>query len=127
MGRTFAELGADQDPLFVSVNCKRFEALFRELWIVVSKQLVAHEPRAHALVHAILAELFAARPQRITAPTLVARKSALSENVRKAVNVIEMCYYMNIGLKQIGAHAGTDPFHLSHKFRQESACRRSST
>lgn len=76
-------------------------------------------PGAHALVHAILAELFAARPQRITTPTLIARKSALSENVRKAVNVIEMCYYMNIGLKQIGSHAGIDPYHLAHKFRQE--------
>jgi len=119
MARTFAELGADHDPLFAGVNCQRFESLFHELWTVVSKQPVAHEPRAHALVHAILAELFAVRPQRIAAPTLIARKSALSETVRKAVNVIEMNYYMNVGLKQIGAHVGTDPYHLAHKFREE--------
>jgi AraC-like DNA-binding protein len=119
MTRTFAELGADHDPLFTHVDARRFETLFRELWIIVSKQPIAHEPRAHALLHAILAGLFAARPQRITAPTLVARKSALSENVRKAVNVIEMSYYMNIGLKQISAHAGADPYHLAHKFREE--------
>jgi AraC-like DNA-binding protein len=39
--------------------------------------------------------------------------------VRKAVNVIEMSYYMNVGLKQIGSHVGTDPYHLAHKFREE--------
>jgi len=79
----FAELGADQDPLFVSVNCKAVRGAVRELWIVVSKQLVAHDPGTTRSCTRFLAELFAARPQRITAPTLVARKSALSENVRK--------------------------------------------
>ena len=39
--------------------------------------------------------------------------------MRKAVNVIEISYYMNIGLKQIGTHVGIDPYHLSHKFREE--------
>jgi AraC-like DNA-binding protein len=119
MARTFAELGADADPLFTGVNGRRFEELFHELWVQVSKRPDAHEAREHALVHAILAELFAVRSHRITAPTLVARRSLLSANVRKAVNVIEMSYYMNVGLKQIGAHAGTDPYHLAHKFRQE--------
>lgn len=101
MARTFAELGADQEPLFAGVDCERFEELFRALWAQVSKQPVAHEAREHALLH------------------LIAQKSALSENVRKAVNVIEMSYYMNVGLKQIGSHVGTDPYHLAHKFREE--------
>lgn len=119
MARTYAELGADYDPLFVVAEPKRIEEYFRELWTLISQPSAAHEPRSHAILHAILGELFAARSQRAPTPTFLARKSLLSDKVRLAVNVIEMNYYMNLGLKQIGAHVKTDPYHLAHIFRQE--------
>src|ERR1041385_6855564 len=42
MARTFAELGADHDPLFTGVDCQQFESLFREL-----RPLVSGKPDAH--------------------------------------------------------------------------------
>ena len=119
MAAIFGELGADHDPIFRGVDVKRFESLFRDLWLVTSKPTAAHEAKAHALIHAILAELFATRPERAEGPVLIADKTKLSDNVRRAVNLLEMSFYMNIGLKQVETHVGTNMYHLAHKFREE--------
>jgi len=119
MEKIHAELGAEDDPLFVNVDRRRFEALFHELWRLVSKAPVAQEPRIHAVIHTVLAELFAARGPRIETPSLIAQKSSLSEKVRMAVNLIEQQHQKNIGLKQIQTLVGMDMYNLAKRFRKE--------
>lgn len=118
--RILTELDADADPLIVNVDRRRFESLFHELWGVVSKPPLAHEARMHAILHAMLAELFAARTPMREAPRLIPSRSDLSEKVRLAVHLIEQHHDRNLGLKQIQELVGMDLYHLVRRFRKET-------
>lgn len=119
MDRAFTELGADSDPVFATVDRERFSRLFHELWKLVSKRVVAQEPRMHAVIHSILAELYVARGPSWESASLVANKATLSEKVRVAVHLLEQLYQKNIGLKQIQSLVGMNLFNLSKRFRKE--------
>lgn len=119
LARIYSELGADTDPYFPRLGRERFERSFRELWMLVAKPSAGCEARMHAQIHAMLAELFAAREPQVEIPSLLARKSSLSEKVRMAVNLIEQHYHLNLGLKQMQSLVGMDMYNLAHRFRQE--------
>lgn len=118
--RLWMELGADQNPLFEHLDGRRFEALFDELLALVVQKPVAHEAKAHVALSAILVELMLSRAQSSRAPSLVDRKSVLSDKVRQAVEIFERnFYYPKLSLKEVGSRVGTDIFQLSRKFRRE--------
>ncbi len=118
--RLWAELGADQNPIFDGLNRERFETLFEELWTMVVKRPLACEARCHVTLNAILVELMLTRVQHARVASLVDQKSLLSDKVRRAVEIFERNYYYpKLGLKEVGDRVGTDIFQLSRKFRQE--------
>jgi YesN/AraC family two-component response regulator len=107
------------NPVFDGVSRERFEKLYHELWQVIARKPPAYEATAHAVLSAMLAELFAARARDRGLIKSSESAAAVSEKVRMALDFVARLYTENIGLKHFAEAVHLNVHHFSRKFRQE--------
>jgi len=117
--RLVGQLGVDRNPAFDHVPRQRFQSLFRQLWTVTSRKPIAHEARCHAILTAILAELFVARARHADIARQLGHEPKLSERMHAAIDYITRYSNQRIGLKDIAEGVGLNLYYLAQKFRHE--------
>jgi len=117
--RIVAQLGAERNPVFNHVPRRRFQFLFRQLWAVMARKPIAYEARAHAILAAILAELFVARVRQADITRQIGREAKLSERVQIAIECMTRFGQDRIGLKEIAGRVGLSLHYFARKFRRE--------
>lgn len=120
----FAELGADQKPLFEEIDSPRFEQLFGELLTLTRRQPLGYEARASGLLMLMLAELFAVREADadfdINLVNLPKRTAMLSTPVRDSIRYMARFFDERLDLKRLSGVAGLSMYHFVRVFRRET-------
>lgn len=125
MAETFADLEADQNPVFEKVSTQRLDNLFRELLGLIKQQPVAFEIKASAVILSILAELYVVRQPHssldLDLVKLPRRISLLSRPVRDSIRYMARVHHepQLAGLKQINDVTGLSLHHFVKLFHRE--------
>jgi AraC-like DNA-binding protein len=120
MPRVFAELNAEDEPLFRGLNRKRVLDTLRELCRTLASEPRGYEARASGLLSLLLAELFAVRSPQ---PTLVRTNqpvSSTSPPIRKTIHYIDRYHGNPLSLKELSQVSGLSFYHFSHAFQHET-------
>jgi transcriptional regulator GlxA family with amidase domain len=119
MSRMAARLGVDLNPAFDHLPRRRFQSLFRQLWTLIVRKPVGHEAQCHAILTAILSELFMARSRQADIARQLGSEAKLSERMHAAIDYMSARTAMPIGLKEIAAAVNLNLYHFARRFRRE--------
>jgi AraC-like DNA-binding protein len=114
------ELNADLDPVFRGLDGKALEAIFRDLIQLTARQPADYEPRASALLAAMLTELFASRVEALPLPDSGIDPARLSEPTRIALAMIARYYMQPKTVKGLAAEIGLSRYHFARLFHRET-------
>jgi len=120
MPHVFRELNADLDPVFRNLDSKQLQRIFRELIRLTVQQPADYEPRASALLSALLTELFASRIETLPLPDAGIDPTRLSEPTRIALAMISRYYMQPKTVKGLAAEIGLSRFHFCRMFHRET-------
>ncbi|MBI4026517.1 MAG: helix-turn-helix transcriptional regulator [Verrucomicrobia bacterium] len=85
----------------------------------MARKPIAYEARAHAILAAILAELFVARVRQADITPQPGCEAKLSERVQIAIECMTRFGQDRIGLKEIAGRVGLSLHYFARKFRRE--------
>lgn len=122
MPEVFAELHADQNPIFGPFPRPIMEKLFREIIRVTKEEPRGYEAETSALLASLLAKLFAVRSPEITLVDTGKDITKASEPIRDAVHYLIRRYTDPWTVKDLSARVGMSMYHFFRTFRRETGC-----
>jgi AraC-like DNA-binding protein len=119
MPRIFAELRADQDPLFRTLDGPRLTAVFSDLIAITRDQPPGAEWKGAAALTSMLGELFICRDPKTSFASMFGHANPPSDAVRKGVDCICRHYDVPLAIKAIATASGQSASYFSRQFHRE--------
>jgi len=116
----FADLNAESQPLFSSVDRTQMMGVFRELFRVITREPRGYEAEISALLGSALAKLYAVRGPEFPLPETRIDLAKTSEPVRHAIRSLTHFYTLPIPMKGLADDLGLSAPYFQRLFRRET-------
>ncbi|MCC7193519.1 MAG: helix-turn-helix transcriptional regulator [Phycisphaeraceae bacterium] len=119
MPAMFAELRADQDPIFAPIHRAEFQRHFSALAQIIRRPKPGYEPRAAAALLTVLGHCFTVRARAGWLVSLTGKTGLVSPIVRRGIDYMTRNYHEPKTLKDITGVAGRSLFSFVRLFHAE--------